>query len=122
MTKFQVAYVPVGVPTFHLESAQKEFENTITDAAIVPDKMLLSIQDLTNFLDTIEPSLIILQNITFANAAYASEVLKRFSCPVLLWTLREPVIDGGRLRLNSLTGAYSAGNTSGIWIWTCNGC
>ena len=52
----------------------------------------------------------ILQNITFANAAYASEVLKRFSCPVLLWTLREPVIDGGRLRLNSLTGAYSAGN------------
>ena len=72
MTKFQVAYVPVGVPTFHLESAQKEFEksidllNTITDAAIVPDKMLLSIQDLTNFLDTIEPSLIILQNITFA--------------------------------------------------------
>ena len=77
MTKFQVAYVPVGVPTFHLESAQKEFEksidllNTITDAAIVPDKMLLSIQDLTNFLDTIEPSLIILQNITFANAAYA---------------------------------------------------
>ena len=87
--------------------------NTITDAAIVPDKMLLSIQDLTNFLDTIEPSLIILQNITFANAAYASEVLKRFSCPVLLWTLREPVIDGGRLRLNSLTGAYSAGNCTG---------
>ena len=85
--------------------------------------------------------------------------------------IREPVIDGGRLRLNSLTGAYSAGNalaafrmvtlnislelhrrrgqrkqlvpvfvqhglkmslkskdclsrtyTSGIWIWTCNGC
>ena len=37
-------------------------------------------------------------------------MLKRFSCPVLLWTLREPVIDGGRLRLNSLTGAYSAAN------------
>lgn len=41
MTKFQVAYVRSGVPTFHLESAQKEFEksidllNTITDAAIV---------------------------------------------------------------------------------------
>ena len=28
MTKFQVAYVPVGVPTFHLESAQKEFEKS----------------------------------------------------------------------------------------------
>ena len=52
----------------------------------------------------------ILQNITFANAAYASEVLKKLDCPILLWTLREPVIDGGRLRLNSLTGAYSAAN------------
>ena len=51
------------------------------------------------------------QNLTFANAAYMSEVLRRFDCPVLLWTLREPVIDGGRLRLNSLTGAYSAANT-----------
>ena len=26
MTDFQLAYVPIGVPTFHLESAQKEFE------------------------------------------------------------------------------------------------
>ena len=52
-----------------------------------------------------------LQNITFANAAYAMEVLRRFrDVPILLWTLREPVIDGGRLRLNSLTGAYSAAN------------
>lgn len=116
MSKFQVAYIPVGVPTFHLESAQKEFEKSIdllkkiTDALAVPEKMLLSLGDLNAFLDTIQPSLIILQNITFANAAYASEVLRRFSCPVLLWTLREPVIDGGRLRLNSLTGAYSAGN------------
>lgn len=29
---------------------------------------------------------------------------------MLLWTLREPVIDGTRLRINSLTGAYSAAN------------
>lgn len=116
MSEFQVAYIPVGVPTFHLESAQKEFEKSIdllkglTDAVTVPEKMLLSISDLNAFLDTINPSLIVIQNITFANAAYASEVLRRFECPVLLWTLREPVIDGGRLRLNSLTGAYSAGN------------
>ncbi len=32
-------------------------------------------------------------------------------CPIVLWTLREPAVDGGRLRLNSLTGAYSAANT-----------
>ncbi|MCI5606445.1 MAG: fucose isomerase [Treponema sp.] len=117
MSRFQVAYVPIGVPTFHLESAQKEFEKSISliqsfcsDAA-VPQEMLLSIDKLNGFLDSINPDLIILQNVTFANAAYAGEVLKRFECPLLLWTLREPVIDGGRLRLNSLTGAFSAANT-----------
>lgn len=116
MKEFQVAYVPIGVPTFHLESAQKEFDKSIeliksiTSNYVAPSKMLLSIDLLNEYLDSINPDLIILQNITFANAAYASEVLKRFTCPILLWTLREPVIDGGRLRLNSLTGAYSAAN------------
>ena len=117
MSNFQVAYVPIGVPTFHLESAQKEFDksvqllNSLTDGVAVPEEMLLSLDKLNAFLDKINPDLIVLQNITFANSAYASEVLRRFECPVLLWTLREPVIDGGRLRLNSLTGAYSAANT-----------
>lgn len=116
MSKFQVAYVPIGVPTFHLESAQKAFDdsikmlNSLSDAVVCPKEMLLSIDLLDEFLDGIQPDLVILQNVTFANAAYASEVLKRFDCPILLWTLREPVIDGGRLRLNSLTGAYSAAN------------
>lgn len=115
--QFQAAYVPIGVGTFHLESAQKEFDASAEllqsicgDAAVIPEQMLLTIDLLNAFLDRIDPDLIVLQNITFANAAYATEVLRRFSCPILLWTLREPVIDGGRLRLNSLTGAYSAAN------------
>ncbi len=118
MKQFQVAYIPIGVPTFHLESAQKEFEKSadllkgLCENTKVPEEMLLSIDKLNAFLDTIDPDLIVLQNITFANAAYSQEVLHRFpNVPVLLWALREPVIDGGRLRLNSLTGAYSAGNT-----------
>ena len=117
MKKFQTAYIPIGVPTFHLESAQKEFElsaellKSIDPDTAVPKEMLLSIDKLNAFLDSIDPDFIVLQNITFANAAYASEVLARFKdAPILLWTLREPVIDGGRLRLNSLTGAYSAAN------------
>ena len=118
MEKYQVAYIPIGVPTFHLESAQIEFDNSVRllnelyDYVAAPKEMLLSIDKLNAFLDSIKPDLIILQNITFANAAYASEVLSRFKdVPIVLWTLREPVIDGGRLRLNSLTGAYSAANT-----------
>ncbi len=118
MNDFQVAYIPIGVPTFHLESAQILFEESkkllksIDERAVAPDEMLLSIDKLNAFLDTINPDLIVLQNITFANAQYTSEVLARFpQVPIILWTLREPVIDGGRLRLNSLTGAYSAANT-----------
>ena len=76
--------------------------------------MLLTLDDLRTFLDGLDPDLIVFQNLTFANAAYMSEVLRRFDCPLLLWTLREPVIDGGRLRLNSLTGAYSASSSSTV--------
>ncbi len=118
MSDFQIAYVPIGVPTFHLESAQIEFENSISilkeidERLAVPQEMLLSIDKLNEFLEGINPDLVVLQNITFANAQYTAEVLDRFpDTPIILWTLREPVIDGGRLRLNSLTGAYSAANT-----------
>ncbi|MBO5494642.1 MAG: fucose isomerase [Eubacterium sp.] len=114
---FEFLYIPIGVPTFHLESAQKEFDKSVNmlksidGAGKYPEEMLLSIDKLNAFLEGKNPDLVIVQNITFANSAYISEVLKKFDCPVLLWTLREPVIDGGRLRLNSLTGAYSAANT-----------
>lgn len=118
MKKFEIAYIPIGVPTFHLESAEQAFNDSATllkklcDNVKVPSEMLLSIDKLNAFLDEINPDLIVLQNVTFANAQYASEVLHRLKeAPILLWTLREPVIDGGRLRLNSLTGAYSAANT-----------
>ena len=117
MHPFTPVYIPVGVPTFHLESARDQFERSIRvlksiDAGFVcPEEMLLSLDKLRAYLDPLQPDLIVFQNLTFANAAYMSEVLRRFTCPVLLWTLREPVIDGGRLRLNSLTGAYSAANT-----------
>ena len=115
--KFQAAYVPFGVGTFHMPSAQALFDASITmlrnidpDIA-VPDEMILSTDRLSAYLETLDPDLVILQNLTFANAAYASEVLHRFrEAPILLWTLREPVIDGGRLRLNALTGAFSAAN------------
>ena len=117
MKDFCPVYIPVGVPTFHLESAQEQFElsaaalRDIDGRFAVPDKMLLSLEALREYISPLQPDLIVFQNLTFANAAYMAEVLRRFSCPVLLWTLREPVIDGGRLRLNSLTGAYSAANT-----------
>lgn len=113
---FSYLYLPIGVPTFHLESAQKAFEDSaallkkIDDSVEVPSEMLLSLDKLHAFIDDKKPDFVVIQNVTFANGAYTTEILRSIECPVLLWTLREPVIDGGRLRLNSLTGAYSAAN------------
>ncbi|MBE5914562.1 MAG: fucose isomerase [Pseudobutyrivibrio ruminis] len=114
--KFQVIYVPIGVGTYEMVTAHEQFNNSIEllksidKDIIVPDDILLTVDSVADFISDKNPDLVILQNITFANAAYASEVLRRFDCPILLWTLREPVIDGTRLRSNSLTGAYSAAN------------
>lgn len=114
---FNAVYVPVGVGTFHMESAKDQFNKsvamlkTIDSSFICPDDILLTVDALKAYLSSVEPDFVVFQNVTFANAAYMSEVLRCCSCPLVLWTLREPVIDGGRLRLNSLTGAYSAANT-----------
>ena len=114
---FCPVYVPVGVPTFHLESARDQFERSmamlrrVDERFVCPEDMLLSLDALRAYLEELSPDLVVFQNLTFANAAYMAEVLRGYDGPVLLWTLREPVIDGGRLRLNSLTGAYSAANT-----------
>ena len=113
----QVVYVPIGVGTYHMETAADLLKRSvatlkeISEDVICPEEVLLTVDAVADYLADKKPDLVILQNITFANAAYASEVLRRFDCPIMLWTLREPVIDGGRLRSNSLTGAYSAANT-----------
>ena len=117
MLSFKPVYIPAGVGTFHMESAADSFKRSVEmlkgvdETFICPDNMILNVSDLKDFLEKNNPDFVVFQNLTFANAAYMSEVLHMCSCPILLWTLREPVIDGGRLRLNSLTGAYSAANT-----------
>ena len=74
-------YIPIGVPTFHLESAQKEFDKSvellksIDKDVVVPDEMLLSIDKVNAFIEGKTPDLIIVQNITFANGAYIAEVI-----------------------------------------------
>ena len=116
MKNFKALYLPIGVPTFHKESIDSQFQlsknllHNISGEIETPDAPLLTIPDLINFIENKTCDLIILQNNAFANSEYTAEILRRLDCDVLLWTLQEPVIDGGRLRLNSLTGAYSAGN------------
>ena len=113
----EIVYVPIGVGTYHMETAEDLYKRsehllkTLAPNVKVPGKVLLTSDEVSEYLDDKNPLLIIVQNITFANASYVSEVLRRFECPIVLWALREPVIDGGRLRSNSLTGAYSAAHT-----------
>lgn len=117
MRPFLPVYIPAGVGTFHMESASERFAaskallESLDPRFVCPDAPLLGADKIAEFLEPLSPDLVVFQNITFANAACMSEVLRLCTCPVALWTLREPVIDGGRLRLNSLTGAYSAANT-----------
>ncbi len=124
---FRVIYVPIGVGTFHMESAHAAFDascsllQALTEelssrvsgiSLKTPEDILFSPAAVKTYLAGEAADLLILQNITFANAAYTEQVI--LSCPrtpVLLWTLPEPVVDGTRLRLNSLTGAFSAGLT-----------
>ncbi|KJS19433.1 MAG: hypothetical protein VR72_18445 [Clostridiaceae bacterium BRH_c20a] len=113
----KVAFLPIGRVNFHMESANDSFQKSremfkkIYPKVLMPKELLTSLDMLADYLKNIEkPDLIILQNTTFVDSTFAAEVVRLYDCPILLWTLREPVIDGGRLRLNSLTGAFSAGN------------
>ena len=62
---FQPVYIPVGVPTFHLESAQDAFERSVKllrgvdENFAVPDKMLLSLDELRAYMDGLQPDLIV---------------------------------------------------------------
>ncbi len=115
MQKLKIMYLPIGVPTFHMPSAQAMFDASLSllksmDVNLVsPETMLLNITDLRAFMLNQQADLVVVQHVTFANSAYMTEILKQTQAPIVLWTLREPVIDGGRLRLNSLTGAFSSG-------------
>ena len=111
-------WVPAGVPTFHMPSAHEAFSASLDlltelcPGLDAPEDILFSPDEVCSFLTGRDPDLIIFENITFANAAYAGEVMHAFpDVPIVLWALREPAGDGGRLRLNSLTGAFSAANT-----------
>ena len=85
---FKSAYIPIGVGTYHLESAQNEFDKSvkllrsIDENVSVPAEMLLSIDKLRAYISSVEPDLVIVQNLTFANGAYMSEILHAFDAPL----------------------------------------
>jgi L-fucose isomerase-like protein len=112
----RILYVPVGRPSFDLAAADRLFRETLAVLAELdldpraPLGILTTIEELTAFLrqpDTEAPDLILFQNTTFVGADFVSAVATHCPAPIVVWAVREPEV-GGRLRLNSLTGANSA--------------
>ena len=114
---FRTVYLPVGVPTFDQTAAADMLQRSaallreIAPDIDVPEGLLLGADKVASFTDGKDADLAVIQNVTFANGAYTAEALRKLDCPVLLWTPEEPAADTGRLKLNALTGAFSAANT-----------
>ncbi|SFO94653.1 sulfoquinovose isomerase [Salibacterium halotolerans] len=108
-------YLPIGRKTFDLETGEKEREKSsaflrqLSEQVIEPEGIVTSPEELDTFLQSIESgcvSVIIYQSITFADGEFIQSVMEHVKAPVIVWSIREPVV-GARLRLNSLTGGNS---------------
>lgn len=112
-----IVFLPLARLTFSIPDADDNFNKScrmlegLTDNLQRPQEMLTSPEMLADYLATVPtPDLVIYQCTTFVGGDFVTEITRRFDCPIIIWSLCEPTIDGGRLKLNSLTGAFSAGN------------
>jgi len=111
----KILYIPIGRKTFDLEAAEVQREKSlrylqqIHKDVIQPEGIITSPEELEAFLSKVDREAVmatIYQSVTFADAAFIQNIIKKVSAPVIVWSVREPSI-GGRLRLNSLTGGNS---------------
>lgn len=114
----KIAFFPLARLTFSMPDAEDNFKKScalldgLNGNIIRPEGLITSPEMLSKFAGTIDqPDLIIYQSTTFIGGDFVTELTRRFDCPTIVWAIREPSIDGGRLKLNSLTGAFSAGNS-----------
>jgi len=113
----KVSFFPLARTTFYMPSAEENFGKSclllegMFPNLSKPTELLTTPEMLGYFADSLpQQDLIIYQCSTFIGSEFMTELTRRFDCPVIIWSVREPSIDGGRLKLNSLTGAFSAGN------------
>ena len=114
----KAVFVPLARTTFYMPSAEDIFNKSlhllkeIFPQVKAPNNLLTDVEDVSAFLATVEePDILIYQNTTFVGAEFMYELIRKFKCPIIIWSVREPTINGTRLKLNSLTGAFSAANS-----------
>lgn len=115
--KLNIAFFPLARTTFSMVDAEDNFKKScallesLWGNITKPTELITSPAILSDFADSIDqPDLIIYQSTTFIGGDFVYELTRRFDCPIVIWALREPSINGGRLKLNSMTGAFAAGN------------
>lgn len=113
----KAVFFPMARTTFFMESAEQNLQQSrqmlqeIFTEVVMPDKLLTETSEVAEFAEQAgQPDLIIYQCSTFIGSEFISELTRRFRAPMVIWSVREPSMDGGRLKLNSLTGAFSAAN------------
>ena len=114
----KTAFFPMARTTFFMESAEENFKKSgellqrVFPEIQIPKHLLTETADVAAFAEHAgELDLVIYQCSTFIGAEFIYELTRKFNCPIIIWSVREPSIDGGRLKLNSLTGAFSAANS-----------
>lgn len=119
MEILNTVFLPLCRTTFDMAHANAYYKNSLEllnglDVQVTaPSEPLTSPEILGAYLKSIKASLpdaAIVQTTTFVDSTFLASIAQELSCPIILWGVREPVIDGGKLRLNSLTGVYAAGN------------
>lgn len=112
------AFFPAARTTFFMPNAEENYKKSssllqsIFSNISIPDELITSPELLADFSERQQKlDLIIYQCSTFIGADFVTELTRRFKCPIVIWSVKEPSIDGGRLKLNSLTGAFSAANS-----------
>jgi L-fucose isomerase-like protein len=117
--KLHIVFFPLARTTFFMPAAEENFRlscdmlREVFGEVVCPETLLTSPEMLAQYADSIftQPDLVIYQCGTFIGADFVTEITRRFSAPIIVWSVKEPSIDGGRLKLNSLTGAFSASNS-----------
>src|SRR5699024_9697456 len=112
MPNINILYLPIGRKTFDLESGEiyrKESQIFLEEQCsnvYAPDNILNSVDNMNDFLNRISKDKIhifIYHSITFADDEFNHKLVNSFSQPVIVWSVREPVV-GQRHKLKSLTG------------------
>jgi len=116
-----LAILPLGRSTFDVPFAEANLAAMLAAldhagvAMIGPRSLLLDVDQAKTASNDVlagAPDLVLVLQVTFTDAAFTSEIAKRFHGPMGIWAIPESR-NGGRLRLNSFCGLNLASHALG---------